>query len=101
MLKRAVLSAAALIMTIPLLALGKASASETKLVNLALNKATAESSVYPGSGKDASKAVDGIVSADSRWSTKRLGTGTPAEQWDSSFEQWMVCLLYTSDAADE
>lgn len=93
MLKRAVLSAAALIMAIPLLALGKASASETKLVNLALNKATAESSVYPGSGKDASKAVDGIVSADSRWSTKRLGTGTPAEQWDSSFEQWMVVDL--------
>ena len=61
--------------------------------NLALNKPTSESSVYPDSGKDASKAVDGIVSADSRWSTKRLGTGTPAEQWDSNFEQWMMVDL--------
>ena len=61
--------------------------------NIALNKPTTESSVYPGSGKDASKAVDGIVSADSRWSTKRLGTGTPADQWDPNFEQWMMVDL--------
>ena len=61
--------------------------------NLALNKPATESSVYPGSSWDASKAVDGIVSNESRWSTKRLGTGTPAEQWDSNFEQWMMVDL--------
>uniref|UniRef100_UPI00243316FC discoidin domain-containing protein n=2 Tax=Thomasclavelia cocleata TaxID=69824 RepID=UPI00243316FC len=59
--------------------------------NIALNKPTTESSVYPGSGKDASKAVDGDT--NTRWSTKRLGTGTPAEQWDSNFEQWMMVDL--------
>lgn len=91
--KRAAIAAAALLMSIPLFTLGDASASGAKLLNLALNKTATESSVYPGSGKTAAKAVDGIVSADSRWSTKRLGTGTPAEQWDPNFEQWMMVDL--------
>lgn len=71
-------------------------AAGTKLKNLALSKTATESSVYPGSGKTAAKAVDGIgyeEDKDSRWSTKRIGTGTPAEQWDSNKEQWMMVDL--------
>lgn len=93
-LKRAVIGAAVMLLTLPLCSLGEVSAAGgVKLLNLALNKPATESSVYPGSGKDATKAVDGIVSADSRWSTKRLGTGTPAEQWDENVEQWMTVDL--------
>lgn len=92
-LKQLVIAAASLILAIPFVTFGDASASGAKLLNLALNKTATESSVYPGSGKDAAKAVDGIVSADSRWSTKRLGSGTPAEQWDSNFEQWIMVDL--------
>ena len=79
------------LMVIGLIQISPAYASNAE--NLALNKPATESSVYPGSSWDASKAVDGIVSNESRWSTKRLGTGTPAEQWDSNFEQWMMVDL--------
>lgn len=79
------------LMVIGLIQISPAYASTAE--NLALNKPATESSVYPGSSWDASKAVDGIVSNESRWSTKRLGTGTPAEQWDSNFEQWMMVDL--------
>lgn len=92
-LKWVAMAAASFLLSIPFLGFEDVSASEGRLLNLALNKPATESSVYPGSGKDAAKAVDGIVSADSRWSTKRLGTGTPEEQWDSNYEQWMTVDL--------
>ena len=77
------------------------SVKAVQLKNLALNKTATESSVYPDSGKTAMKAVDGKrkgdedpdTNNDSRWSTKRLGTGTPSEQWDPNIEQWMMVDL--------
>lgn len=77
------------------------SVKAAQLKNLALNKTATESGVYPDSGKTAMKVVDGKrkgdedpdTNNDSRWSTKRLGTGTPSEQWDPNIEQWMMVDL--------
>lgn len=69
-------------------------------INVALGKPATASSVYPGSVWTADKAVDGIVddttTKNSRWSTKRIGSGTPAEQYDSNAEQWLKIDLENS-----
>ena len=93
--KRVLAAMLALAMVISLVPANNVRAESGRLLNLALNKPATESSVYPGTGRTAQKAVDGIGDEDkeSRWSTKRLGTGTPAEQYDPNKEQWMMVDL--------
>lgn len=91
-MKRVLAASLAFFMVVSLLPVSSVQASNERLLNLALNKPATESSVYPGTQRTAQKAVDGIGNEDteSRWSTKRLGTGTPAEQYDPNMEQWMM-----------
>lgn len=93
--KRALAAILTFVMIISLVPANSVRAGNKKLLNLALNKPATESSVYPGTGRTAQKAVDGVGSEDneSRWSTKRLGIGTPAEQYDPNKEQWMMVDL--------
>ena len=93
--KRVLAAMLTLAMVISLVPANSVQAEGGRLLNLALNKPATESSVYPDTGRTAQKAVDGIGDEDkeSRWSTKRLGTGTPAEQYDPSVEQWMMVDL--------
>ncbi|MGN1182738.1 MAG: discoidin domain-containing protein, partial [Faecalibacillus sp.] len=65
--------------------------------NIALGKQATASSTYPDKPWTADKTVDGIIdntsTKNSRWSSKRLGTGTPSNQYDASEEQWLLVDL--------
>lgn len=65
--------------------------------NIALNKTVTASSCYPDRSWTADKTVDGIIddttTKNSRWSSKRIGTGNPSEQYDPSAEQWLLIDL--------
>lgn len=71
--------------------------------NLALEKNATASSSFPGKPWTPDKAVDGVVSADSRWSSKRAtGTGTNDGAGEhGTTEQWLMVDLGDIYAIDQ